>query len=258
MFMKKADKGYKQKNDTNRRMLGESRLCSTGVKDSIRVDYVDKETFFNPDDFIVPIADNNTLELMRKASENIADFSMGEIVAAENRQDTGKVEWTVDSYPMTSPEEIRDKNEDYFEENSQDVDLIDLNVDPNIMISPEEMGDEAVNGPSSLASLPDLRVSSIASYGTYPFTALAPSQFSISIVNYGVAAATASIGAIFLDGQLVGTYNVPNLQPGYGYEPIFMLTNITAGSHTIKAQADYSGIIAESDETNNTVSKTFS
>ena len=195
--------------------------------DSVNVEYVQSESFIYAEDLLIPVADISTSAQVQDFTEEVFAFSAEEININEENMvySVGVLELSVSEYLK------RDSNE----------------------IS-EEIKEEYINR----ASQPDLLIYSISAYNSHPFTALGTAQVSIIIVNFGDAAAGASTSGVFLDNQLLHTYSVPSLPVGYGYEVILSITGVSAGSHVVKAQADYYGVIAESNESNNIGTMTFS
>lgn len=62
---------------------------------------------------------------------------------------------------------------------------------------------------------------------------------------------------LYLDGNTLNTWNTPGLNVGYYTSGDNWATTIPAGTHSLQLVTDYTGIVAESNEGDNTVTQTF-
>lgn len=192
---------------------------STDVLDTVKIQQIQEDILSRPEDTIINATkDTSTENSISALDDNPYSLSVGEIVYTESKMDS-------------------------------------ITVDSSTLISPFEQKEATDMG--TLVALPDLTIDSITSYSTYPFTGLQLSQISVVIVNSGSAAVGSSICSLSIDGQQLGTFSVQALEAGYGVQVIITLPEISGGNHTIQANADYNNTITESNEANNTSSKTF-
>jgi hypothetical protein len=96
------------------------------------------------------------------------------------------------------------------------------------------VGEPATASWSVVPPLPDLAIGAL-------------SRFSVTVVNRGTAAAVPSVLTI----TLVGTFTVPALAPGAA--ATFSWSTCRVGTYS--AIADRTGVVAESDESNNTAAR---
>lgn len=138
--------------------------------------------------------------------------------------------------------------------------LIDEDVECDIIVSGSavKLSDEEYGEiPAGRASQPDLMVTAINSAGTYPFEALGDAKIEVKISNRGTAAANKFYFGIYVDNVSVGKGYISSLAAGYAYSAEITLSNIKEGSHAIKVDADADNSVSESNESNNTMTKSF-
>ncbi len=138
--------------------------------------------------------------------------------------------------------------------------LIDEDVECDIIVSGSavKLSDEEYGEiPAGRASQPDLMVTAINSAGTYPFEALGDAKIEVKISNRGTAAANKFYFGIYVDNVSIGKGYISSLAAGYAYSAEITLSNIKEGSHAIKVDADADNSVAESNEGNNTMTKSF-
>lgn len=144
-----------------------------------------------------------------------------------------------------------------------ELDIYDIEVLSKIDaegVSTEALDDlETITEPSSdvmaTAALPDLFLSSLQADS---LIAQQPTKFNFIIGNLGESNANSVEIGVKLNGNLVGSFDVgTTIEAGYQYNAYFNLNGIPAGTHTVELIADYQNKITESNESNNSVSKTF-
>ena len=84
--------------------------------------------------------------------------------------------------------------------------------------------------------------------------------FDFAVINNGVASTgTGFANALYIDGHLLASYGPSYaLTPGSYFNPgSINLGTLSVGTHTLKVVADSTGVIDESDETDNTYTKTI-
>jgi subtilase family serine protease len=135
----------------------------------------------------------------------------------------------------------------------------------------------AVNGVNNINSVnstsPDLSpyqpagwsdkivVSKVAGTNTDDSPWLSTDQLYIdwAVLNSGTATAVQFITRLYVDGTLIASWNsappVPN--NSYAYVTDYSIGQLAAGSHTLQIVADATGAIAESNESNNTYTRTI-
>lgn len=107
------------------------------------------------------------------------------------------------------------------------------------------------------ASYPDLTITSLTASGTYPFTAFASASFEFKLSNIGSAGASNIYIGIYIDNNLVGKVSIGSLSAGYTFNGNMNLDKVPDGTHAVKLVADVDNKIAESNENNNTITKSF-
>ncbi len=100
-------------------------------------------------------------------------------------------------------------------------------------------------------------VTAINSVGTYPFEALGDAKIEVKISNRGNATASKFYFGVYVDNVSVGKGYISSLAAGYAYSAEVTLSNIKEGSHAIKIDADVDNKVSESNEGNNTMTKSF-
>jgi len=81
--------------------------------------------------------------------------------------------------------------------------------------------------------------------------------FTVSVTNQGKAEAKSFYGYFYVDGSYQNSYSVYSLAAGATTKLNFRWSAET-GTHTVKAVADYTDLVAESNESNNALEITFS
>lgn len=107
------------------------------------------------------------------------------------------------------------------------------------------------------ASYPDLTITSLTASGTYPFTAFASASFEFKLSNIGSAGASNIYIGIYVDNNLVGKAGIGSLSAGYTFNGNMNLDKVPDGTHAVKLVADVDNKIVESNENNNTITKSF-
>jgi subtilase family serine protease len=105
---------------------------------------------------------------------------------------------------------------------------------------------------SACAPQPDLVVSALKASNSQPANGTTV-KLTATIKNQGAGPAGASKTQFQLDGTTgLGQVNTASLAPGATVQvSVNWTANVTAGQHAIKAIADKSSLVAESNETNN-------
>jgi len=102
---------------------------------------------------------------------------------------------------------------------------------------------------------PDLVVTDVSCKVTHPpldNPKIYPTgDFVVTVKNQGNAKAGSSYLDFYLDGSLIGRYFVPELPPGSSYNVAFSVEFTRQGKFSYRAVADATGLIVESNETNN-------
>ncbi|MCJ7605155.1 MAG: hypothetical protein MUO19_03870, partial [Dehalococcoidales bacterium] len=109
--------------------------------------------------------------------------------------------------------------------------------------------------PASAAGGPDLVLEEISIYPADP-TVGDTVSITVKVKNQGTEKALNSYVVCYIDSAIISTQSVSQLEPGVMMTATFIWTAQT-GSHVIRATADSTEIINETDETNNTATFTF-
>ena len=85
-----------------------------------------------------------------------------------------------------------------------------------------------------------------------------PIDINLGFWNNAVGASSPAIVTVYLDGQLIATKTTFAMQPNWSWGSDFYVGRLSAGTHTYSATIDPANLIQETNETNNTLSGTFS
>lgn len=110
-----------------------------------------------------------------------------------------------------------------------------------------------------LAALPDIKVSNLvrAAGQPNPFIGLQDSEVTVTIENIGSASTGSFLVGIECDNVYQGGFNISDMAANTGTIYTIVLSGFPAGSYSIKVVGDYNNNVVESNESNNTVSQTF-
>ncbi|HEV8359437.1 MAG TPA: S8 family serine peptidase [Candidatus Thermoplasmatota archaeon] len=114
---------------------------------------------------------------------------------------------------------------------------------------------EPAPAPAPAPAQPDLRVSTLTVSPSAPIAGDTVT-LSATVTNQGTASAGASTLRFKMDGATLGDASVGSLASGAS-ATVTRTWTATAGSHTAAAVADALGAVAESDEANNQLTKSF-
>ena len=119
-------------------------------------------------------------------------------------------------------------------------------------------GSQAPPAPQPVApqGKPDLQLQSITIDNSVSLYKI--SSGSITNYNSGTAPSPATKTAYYVDSVLIGTVDVPPMQPGATSTAAITFTCSTAGSHTLSGKIDIEGLVDEHDELNNGRAISFS
>lgn len=106
-------------------------------------------------------------------------------------------------------------------------------------------------------SYPDLIMNSLTYSGTYPFTALGSASFDFKLSNIGNAGANNIYVGVYINERFFGKVNIGSLSAGYTYNGNMTLDKVPEGTHAVKIVADVDNEIAESNENNNSITRSF-
>lgn|GEM_PF-2548813 len=110
--------------------------------------------------------------------------------------------------------------------------------------------------PAALQGKPDLQLQSITIDNSVSLYKI--SNGSITNYNSGTAPSPATKTAYYVDSVLIGTVDVPSMQPGATSTAAITFTCSSAGSHTLSGKIDIDGLVDEQDELNNGRAISFS
>jgi len=110
--------------------------------------------------------------------------------------------------------------------------------------------------PSAPQGKPDLQLQSITIDNSVSLYKV--SSGSITNYNSGTAPSPVTKTAYYVDSVLIGTVDVPSMQPGATSTAAITFTCSKAGSHTLSGKIDIEGLVDEQDELNNGRAISFS
>ncbi len=109
--------------------------------------------------------------------------------------------------------------------------------------------------PAAPQGKPDLQLQSMAL--ATPVTLYQMMNGTITNYNSGTAESPATKTAYYIDGEFIGTVDVPPIAPGDTNIARITVICQSVGQHTLSGKIDYEGLIEESDEQNNGAALSF-
>lgn len=92
-----------------------------------------------------------------------------------------------------------------------------------------------------------------------PWLSTDPLYIDWAVLNTGTATGVQFLTRLYIDGVLMATWNSPPPLPSYSYAYVtdYSIGQLAAGSHSLQIVTDATGVIAESNESNNTYTRTI-
>lgn len=243
-------------------ILSGSQVRASEQKSEKEVIQVDKGDFsINPEDLIIRNYEEDIEQpiSMDTKTKSIADGGVGieisdefediiKVLSFESTDNEDSVDNSLLGVTLEVIEVIEDAEETDGADGSASMDVSDGSAGKDVS--------DGSAGITLAAAMPDLEVTSITPINA-PFIGLRASNFEVKVANKGTAPTNAFSYELKVDGKYLVTLDSTSIPAGGGRILSVTIGNLPAGNHTFSVIADCYNEVAESNESNNSRTGTY-